>query len=84
MKSAFVGVVKEQFNNWLMFKFKASGYKRNIHKMLQCNIHSMNRRAGKETPAHVIKLQQQNDADSSTKLHRKLHFVVNKYRADYP
>jgi len=56
-----------------------------MHNWLQCKIHSMNRRARTETPVHVIKLQQHNDADSSTKLYRKLHFfVVNKYMANCP
>jgi hypothetical protein len=60
-----------------MFEFKASGGKRNMHNWLQCKIHSMNRRARTEAPVHVIKLQQHNDADSVTKLYRKLHFLLS-------
>jgi hypothetical protein len=78
MKGAFVGVMKEQFNYWLMFEFKVSGYKRNMHKWLQCNIRSMNGKAGTEIPAHAIELQQHHDADSSTKLYRKLHFCCQQ------
>jgi len=37
----------------------------------------MNRRARTETPVHVIKLQQHNDAESSIKLYRKLHFLLS-------
>jgi hypothetical protein len=66
--------MKEQFNYWLMSEFKASGGKRNMHNRLQCKIHSMNRTARAETPAHIVKLQQHNEAESGTKLHRKLHF----------
>jgi hypothetical protein len=77
MKGAFVGVMKRQFNNWLMFEFKAFGGKRKMHIWLQCKIHSMNRKARTETPVHAIKLQQHNDADSSSKLYRKLHFLLS-------
>jgi hypothetical protein len=76
-KGASVGVTKEQFNHWLMFEFKASGGKRNMHNWLQCNIHGMNRTATTETTVRVVKLQQHNDADSSTKLYRKLHFLLS-------
>ena len=48
-----------------------------MHIWLQCKIHSMNRMARTETPVHVIKLQQHNDADSSSKLYRKLHSLLS-------
>jgi len=48
-----------------------------MHDWLQCKIHSMKRRTRTETPVHVIKLQQHNDADSSTKLYRKLYFLLS-------
>jgi hypothetical protein len=67
IKGTFVGVTNEQFNYWLMFEFKAVGGKRNMHNLLTCKIHSMNRRARTETSAHVITQQQYDDAENSTK-----------------
>jgi len=59
-----------------MFEFKASGGKSNMHNWPQRKIHSMKRMTRTETPGHVIKLQQHNDADNNTKLYRKLNFLL--------